>query len=386
MGQYIKSYEKEVFKAHMKILIATPLYPPDIGGPATYSKILFDVLPQRGIEVEVLSFGKVRMYPKVIRHMFYFFQLVQSGIQSNVIFAQDPVSVGIPAACAAFFLRKIFILKIVGDYAWEQGVQRFGVAELLDDFSCGKGHYPWQVAILKKLQNFSVRRAQIIIVPSQYLKKIVMRWGAPPDKIKVVYNSFEAPREILSKDEARRRCGLDGHIIISVGRLVPWKGFHELILLMSSLVAQVHDLKLVIIGDGPQRKELESESSKTSVSDHIIFTGSLPKEMLLIFLAAADVFALPTSYEGFSHQILEAMTVGLPVVTTFVGGNPEIIHDGVDGYLLLLGERNMLMDRIIALLKNPLLAREIGIHASKRVKDFSQDRMLQETVDVIKNA
>jgi len=74
----------------MKILIATGIYPPDIGGPATYSKLLKDELPDRGIDVKVLSFGEVRHLPKIIRHFSYFLKVLKLGKGANVIYAQDP--------------------------------------------------------------------------------------------------------------------------------------------------------------------------------------------------------------------------------------------------------------------------------------------------------
>ncbi len=81
----------------MKILIATGIYPPDIGGPATYSKLLKDELPGRGIDVQVLSFGQVRHLPKIIRHFSYLLKILKLGRGVDVIYAQDPVSVGFPA-------------------------------------------------------------------------------------------------------------------------------------------------------------------------------------------------------------------------------------------------------------------------------------------------
>ena len=104
----------------MKILITTGIYPPDIGGPATYSKILIDELPKHNINALVLGFGEVRRLPKIIRHFLYFLKILKKGWKADIIFAQDPVSVGLPAALAAKILGKKFVLKIVGDYAWEQ--------------------------------------------------------------------------------------------------------------------------------------------------------------------------------------------------------------------------------------------------------------------------
>src|SRR3989344_1930156 len=118
----------------MKLVIATPLYPPEIGGPATYAEILMRELPKRGVEVELVKFSDVRHLPKIIRHYFYYRRVLEAARGADAVFALDPVSTGLPAMRAAKKAGKPFAVKIVGDYAWEQGVQRFGVTLDLDEF------------------------------------------------------------------------------------------------------------------------------------------------------------------------------------------------------------------------------------------------------------
>ena len=164
----------------MRILICTGIYPPDIGGPATYSKLLFDELPKRGIEVKVLSFGEVRHLPKIIRHFAYFLKALKLGRKADVIFAQDPVSVGLPAMLASKILRKKFMLKIVGDYAWEQYSARGGSASggqnknfiTPENFQDKK--FDFKTEIRRKIQRYVAKNAKRIIVPSNYLKNIVL--------------------------------------------------------------------------------------------------------------------------------------------------------------------------------------------------------------------
>src|SRR3990167_1262831 len=98
-----------------RILIATGLYPPDIGGPATYSKLLFDKLYTYDVQVEVAWFGEVRYLPKIIRHIVYFFMVIKKSKGMDAIYAQDPLGTGFPAMFAAMATRKRFFLKIVGD-------------------------------------------------------------------------------------------------------------------------------------------------------------------------------------------------------------------------------------------------------------------------------
>ena len=117
------------------LIIATGIYPPQIGGPATYSKLLHDELPKRGWEVDVVNFGDVLNYIWGFRHIVYMYRLFNKIKKSSILYAQDPVSVGLPVFLISKIMRCNFVLKIVGDYAWEQGKQRFGVLDDLDTFS-----------------------------------------------------------------------------------------------------------------------------------------------------------------------------------------------------------------------------------------------------------
>ncbi len=365
----------------MKILIATGIFPPDIGGPATYSKLLFDELPKRGFEVDILSFGEVRKFPKLIRHFLYFLKVLKLGRKADIIFAQDPVSVGLPVCIASKILRKKFALKIVGDYAWEQGMQRFGVKDLLDDFLDRK--YGWQVEILRKIQKFVAKNASIIIVPSGYLEKIVSSWGIDSGKIRVIYNSFESRDLILSKDEARKKLDLNGFILVSAGRMVPWKGFDVLIDIMPEILKEILAAKLIIIGDGPEKENLKFKIKNLKLENKILLAGQLSQGNVLSYLRAGDLFVLNTGYEGFSHQILEAMSVGIPVITTNIGGNPEIVENEKTGILVKYNEKAELESAILKLYENTNLKNEIVQNAKVKAVEFSKERMLKATIKVL---
>jgi len=359
-----------------RILIATPLYPPDIGGPATYSKILKEELPKRGYAVSVLSFGSVRQLPKIFRHGAYFLLVLIRGMRADIIYAQDPVSVGFPAMLAAKILRRRFLLKIVGDYAWEQGTQRFGITESLDTFAKKYRGYPFFVRLLKKIQTYTAKQAEKIIVPSNYLKQIVAGWGVMPSKSIVVYNSFKPPRPSGNRAMLRNLLSFQGRLIVSVGRLVPWKGFIELISVMPEIQEAFPDAKLMIIGEGPMQKVLEKEINDRHLEESVVLTGKLPHDVLMRYLEAADLFVLNTSYEGFSHQILEAMAVGVPVVTTRVGGNTELIESGVDGVLIPHNDKRALGNAMQNLLSEEATRERLKEGAKRKIQTFTAERML----------
>ena len=366
----------------MKVLIATGLYPPEIGGPATYSKILHDSLPQKGIEVQVIPFRTVKRFPKVIRHIAYALAVFREGRKVDCIYAQDPISVGLPSAIVAWILRKPFILKMVGDYAWEQSTQRYGFSGTIESFQ--HAELSFAPKMLRWLERFVARRAVRIVVPSKYLAKIVSMWGVKT-KVSVIYNGVEELKDTGNKPVLRGLLKFHGKLLISVGRLVPWKGFDALIELLPSLRNTFADLKLMIVGSGPDMEALEKKAESLGLSDEVIFTGALDRDVLIRYLRASDVFVLNTAYEGLSHQILEVMSVGVPVVTTNIGGNPEIIEHEKDGFLVPLGDTKRLSSHVSNLLSSGELRTKIVAAGKRKAKQFSNERMVEETAKFLKS-
>lgn len=363
----------------ISILIATGIFPPDIGGPATYSKLLLKELPKRNFNVSLLSFSHFRdKYPKIISHFLYFLNILKLGRKVEIIYVQDPVSVGLPVALANIFLNKKMILKVVGDYAWEQGSQRFGVKDFLDDFSVKYNDYSWPVKILKKIQLFSARRAKNIVVPSNYLKKIVSNWGVNPDKIKVIYNAFDGINCDFSKEKARRELKLDfdDKIIISSGRLVPWKGFDVLIKAFKNFNDKCSKSKLLIAGEGGERENLLNLIKDLKLENKVILLGRLDRNLLMKYLKTSDLFVLNTSYEGFSHQLLEVMALGLPLLTTRVGGNVELVTDRENGLFFDFNDLDKITELMFEFFSDSVLRYKLSENSKKRIEDFTEYKML----------
>ena len=396
-----KNMKEKVFdKLNTKknILITTGLFPPDIGGPATYSKLLLEELPKHGINVSVLSFGEVRHLPKFIRHIVYFFKILKKGRSVDIIYAQDPVSVGLPSALASKILRKKFLLKVVGDYAWEQfqvqNVKRKMQNNDENDFVTPEefqsGKYDFKTEMRRKVERWVAKRAYKIITPSEYLKKIVSIWGAT--NIDVIYNGFKYDNELGKKETLRTLLQFEGDLIISVGRLVPWKGFDALVEIFPNikdkfLPAGRHgkNAKLIIAGSGPDSKRLQKLVDEKNLGKDIAFTGELKRDVLLRYIRASDVFVLNTGYEGFSHQLLEVMNIGTPIVTTNICGNPELIQDGENGLLTGFNDKKELEKAIIKLLNDKDYSNKLAEQAKTKVQEFGEERMLKDTAEMLKN-
>jgi glycosyltransferase involved in cell wall biosynthesis len=354
----------------MRLLIATPLYPPDLGGPATYSKLLEDDFPY---PVTIVKFSDVRRYPKVVRHTAYFWNVFRAAKHADVVLALDPVSVGLPALWAAKLRGKPFAVKIVGDYAWEQGTQRFGIQDSLDAF-VRRARVPLAVSVLRAIQTHVAHCATAVIVPSSYLKGIIEAWGIPSESIHVIYNAIEVAEGGGVPEQAARA---QGSKIVTVGRLVPWKHIDGII----EAVSDISDATLLVVGDGPLRKETEDKAGE-QLPGRAIFTGALSHEDTLAVMKQADAFVLNSSYEGLSHVLIEALMLGVPVIATKAGGNPELLALSGNGTLVAAppGNTAELADAIRETLANPA---DLGASAGKAQETFSAAVMREKTAQLL---
>lgn len=369
---------------NLNIVLATGLYPPEIGGPATYARMLEEKLPAHGYELTVVPFGQVRNRPKLLRHLAYVKLLWRQAKDADIVYALDPVSVGLPAWLVSFLRRKPFLLRVAGDYAWEQGQQRYGVTATLDEYTKER-QAPLKVKLLAALQAFVAKRAVRIVVPSGYLKHIVTTWGVPTERIQVIYSALFPLTVTASKAELRQQLSFANFVITSVGRLVPWKGFVALINVVAALRQAEKDVSLVIAGDGPQAEELAAHVQERGLSDEVRLVGRLSKDALGATIKASDCFVLNTGYEGLSHQLLEVMDLSVPIVTTTVGGNPELVRDGVSGLMVPFNDEAALQAAIERLMDNDTLQQRLVQNARVRTRDFAQENVVEQLANFIRS-
>lgn len=347
----------------MKLLIATPLYPPDSGGPATDAALLAKHLPSHGIAVDVYSFKDVRHLPRGIRHLRYAYGLWRRARTADIIVAMDTFSVCLPAAFVARVAAKRFVVRVPGDFAWEQAVQRFGVTDTIEDFQ--KKRYSLAVETIRALQRFSLKQADLVVVCSDFLENIVATWSITPACLTRIYlgldfdDRAEAPQKVPH-----------GKIVFSVGRLVPWKGFGALIEILPALPGW----HLVLAGDGPMRPALEARAHTLAVAGRVTFTGALPRAQVLGWYRRADAYLLNTSFESFSYQLLEAMISGVPVVTTRIGSIPELLIDGVEGVLCAPDDVCAFQEALQSIEREPELWKKRTKAAMHKAETFSASR------------
>jgi len=372
----------------MNIVIAAEIFPPDIGGPATYSKNLAQELIRLGWDVKLVCYSdqeKVEDDPKyiyrikrsnikILHYKKYYSTLKKLAKDCDVIYAQGPVASGLPASKVKKALNKKLVVKIVGDYAWEYARNTGKTKIEIDEFQ--KENFGGKIGRLKKIEREVCKQANKVIVPSQYLKGVVQGWDVSQEKINIVYNSFNGkykPELTESKDS-----------IVSVGRLVPWKGFEVLIEAFADLQKEFNNLHLDIIGDGPQKNVLEDLVQKLNLKQNINISGRMNHNELLEKLSES-ILVLNSGYEGLSHLILEAMSVGSPVIASNVGGNPELITHDENGILVEYNNKEQIKGAIKKILDNDQLQQKFINNSKERLKDFTFEKMINNTVEVLKS-
>ena len=377
----------------MRICVVTGTFHPEIGGPPTYLYHLLPALVERGHKITVVTYGDVaqefeypyrvmrisRRCPIPVRLIRYTRQVWRTARRCDLIFVNG---YGLPPAVVNLWLRKPMVIKLVGDFVWEYAI-RHGLIdrdENIDDFQ--QRRHGIVMRGLQGLQRWYVNRAQAVIVPSRYLAGIVQGWGVPSEKLQVIYNAVDlaAYDRLPDREDARRVLDLSGHVILTVARLTPWKGVDRLIALLPRLQDQIPNANLVVVGDGPERANLERLAAQMGVSKTVRFTGRVPQDRVALYLRAADVFVLYSGYEGLPHIVLEAMLAGTPVVASARGGIPEVVEDGVTGRVVPWKGDARLSDALLEALSDPAKAASWAERARARIaRDFSWAGLVERT-------
>jgi glycosyltransferase involved in cell wall biosynthesis len=173
----------------------------------------------------------------------------------------------------------------------------------------------------------------------------------------------------------------DAIVITFVGRLIYAKGVQDLISAFSRIKDTAPEVKLLIVGDGPYRAELEKLAQQTDCHSSILFLGQRNQDEVIDTLSATDVFVNPSYSEGLPTSVMEAASIGLPIVATGVGGTREIIEDGKTGFLIKAGDAEQLEHKLLGLLTNTDLREELGRNARIFVKqNFGWDEITERYV------
>ena len=227
------------------------------------------------------------------------------------------------------------------------------------------------------ISRLGVNNTEILIALTESMKKEMQK--SYNKQIEVIPNGIDTEKFDLDKYESREKLGLDHEqkIILFIGRLEYVKGLKYLINAMNILKNNKKNLKLIVIGDGSESDNLKSQVKKLKLEDIITFKGKLPNENIPIYLASSNLFILPSLSEGFPNVLLETMATGLPIITTKIGGLPEIVENTINGFLVAPRSPEELVDKIDLILNNENLAKKISVANKEKSKSYNWNNIVE---------
>ncbi len=244
-------------------------------------------------------------------------------------------------------------------------------------------------ALRELLNRWTVRLDDRIVATCELVRQIeIERARVPSDKVITIYNGIDMEEFSASPLAAVRiqqalNIPADTLLLGSVGRMHRSKDFGNLLTAIVQVRKRIPTVRLLLVGDGELRGELETQTQSLGLSSVVTFAGL--RDDIPDILAALDVFILPSRWEGLPLVVLEAMAAGLPVVATAVGGTPEVVMDGVTGLLVPPRDPDALAQAITRLLRDPDLRRKMGQAGRERVQQhFSMEKMVQQTQSLYK--
>lgn len=365
------------------LFIATGIFHPEAGGPATYLYELLPRLQARGWRVEVLTYGSgpVDAYPYPVTRiprralplrLAGYARAARAGLRHVDLVYQHTLSLPLVGVTAPR------VLKIVGDQAWERSIRRGWITRTTDIDTFQTARYGPAANLQKMLRSREVRGMDGIIVPSHYLKRMVISWGVNPAKIQVIYNALPPAESRVQRTQAQARTELDldtaAPLVLTAARLEPWKGVNHLIAALIS----VPDVRLLVAGDGPEKPRLQQQAAAAGLGDRVTFLGRVPRERLDVYMQSADYFALYSGYEGLPHVLLESLRAGTPVIASDKGGNPEVVQPGVNGLLVPYVD----VDTLAQTLRDafaPGQRAKLAANSSAGMDRFDFDHMIEQT-------
>jgi glycosyltransferase involved in cell wall biosynthesis len=248
-----------------------------------------------------------------------------------------------------------------------------------------------QVDRLKKATvRLIARHVHRVAAVSAAVRDALLECGVPDEKIRVIHNAVDLARfdpAGVDRKKVRKDLGFaeDDIVIATAGKLHAGKGVFDLLRAAENIAKRYPALRLLYVGDGPERAALQEEAAGLSMHGRIVFAG-LRNDMERMY-AAMDLFVLPsTCREAFGMVIIEAMAMGRPVVATATGGIPEVVRDGINGILVEPGDPAGLADAVSRLLDDDALSRRLAAEGRATVeRQYSEnaigaafERMMKE--------
>lgn len=378
----------------MRILMVIGRYRPKIGGTEIQAERLARALIQRGISVEILT-GRERgllSYEShdglIVRRLWIpdiglpilnalvlgielYIAVLRRRAQFNVLHIHQGLYPAYFSILAAKHLGKPSIIKL------SSSGRRLDLNQLKKQF------FPFG----QYAANFLSKNTDSFVALNTEIANTLMQdWQVPQSRVIRTPNGVELPQACINsplrrKYRERLNLPIDIPLIVQVGSLREVKNPALAIQALNTLIKSGSKVKLILLGDGPLRPDLEHQVSHYGLNEHVAFMGQVTN--VIEYLYAANVFLLPSLIEGLSNALLEAMAVGLPCITSDIPGNRQVIQHGVDGLLFESNSAEALANTVSQVFNDPKFAAQLGHQARIKIEqEYSIEVVVEKYISL----
>ncbi len=355
----------------MNILITVGIFPPDIGGPASFVPKIANHLINMDNKVKIICLADEenllleddldvlrikRSTYLPIRWFKTISLIIKYGRKSDILFVNG---LGVEAAIANLYLRKKIVRKIVGDPVWERFYNKKSTSETFDDFQNQKHNL--NVRIQKLTRNWSISSSEVVITPSDHLKEFINRTN-PKTEVLKINNGVEI------SEFKRSKTPLHEFNILINSRLVVQKNIHFVIEAMGSI--KNLDVNLKIIGEGGEFERLEDLITNLNIQNKVKMIGKVENNLISEYLKTSNLFIQASDYEGLPHSILEAINYEVPILSTEVGGCKDLLDNGDRGFIISSPQnKQQIAEKIDYIYENYDIALTKAVAAKKYIQN-----------------
>lgn len=356
----------------MKILLATPLYPPEIGGPATYIAEITERMHETH-EITIVAYASTALptpharlltvskkRPLPIRLLKFTWVLWNASAGMDIIYAQNAVAAGLPSVIVGMLRRIPVVIKFVGDESWEKATQQKLTTKQLEEFLASPDAVPFYIVLIRHIQGWTLCHADMVTTPSRYLRDAIVRaYHINPDRALVNYNATENAEILPFVGEKRK------HQLVATARLVEWKGIDGIIRAVGLLKERYPDIRLLIAGDGPDELKLKKLVQELLLDTHVEFLGRVSRAETWHIRKTSQVYVLNSTYEGLPHTVLTSFSAGIPTIATNIPGTNEAVIHEETGLLVPVGDDHALAEMIAKLFDDEALGARLVENAER---------------------
>lgn len=378
----------------MRVVITTGIYPPDVGGPATYVPQCAEFLRNRGHDVTVVTLAdhpcdlgdRVQRIARGVTRPSFVGYPVRWRRVMRALSGAAPIDVVLAAGLfdeAALWsqLHGVpLVSRVVADAAWERATARGLYCGSVEEFQDARGV---RIKLLHLERNLAIRCSLAVIVPSRHVGDLVVGWGVDRGCIHVIPNGVDVGRLLrhrTSTEPTLQHHTKDAFRLLYVGRLTRVKGVHRIIEALGELGDR---FVLDIVGNGPEEEALRFLARGRGLERRVTFHGPQDRERTADYVAAADALVLASDTEGLSHAAIEAMVIGTPVVASAVGGNLELLEDGRTGLLFPPSDTQALASKLRCLANDPALSEKLVGAAARIGARYDIEPMLSRAEELL---